>query len=100
MIRKGRYFVPSMNNYESKDDVLILVTDFGMGRLFGFNIKNQENFEWDELSSGDFEYYYEPATNKDVLDALFPNGIITDRTTAHSKEVTEEWLNSAYIGGK
>ena len=74
MIEKGMYYVPSMNNYESKADVLILVTDFGMGRLVGVNVRNNgEHFEYDEFVEPEgFEYYYEPATNGEVLQAMFP----------------------------
>lgn len=74
MTKKGMYYVPSINNYESKDDVLILVTDFGLGRMCGINILNQDDFEFDESSEPEgFEYYYEPATNGDIIKALFPN---------------------------
>ena len=36
------------------------------------------------------------ATNKDVIKAMFPDGIKIDRSTAYAKQVTEDWLNSPY----
>lgn len=36
------------------------------------------------------------ATNKDVIKAMFPDGIRIDRSTAYAKRVTEDWLNSPY----
>ena len=36
------------------------------------------------------------ATNGDVLKIMFPNGITIDRSTAHAKQVTEDWLNAPY----
>lgn len=35
-------------------------------------------------------------TNRDVIKAMFPNGIKIDRSTAHAKRVTEDWLNAPY----
>ena len=40
--------------------------------------------------------FMDNATNKDIFQAIFPNGVYLDQATTHAKEVTKNWLNMSY----
>lgn len=60
MAKVGVYYRPNFNNAESfGDDVLLLVTQIGMGRVRCVNVKSSN--EPVVVDRSDFDYYYESA---------------------------------------
>lgn len=54
---------------QSPDESLLLVVDYYLDKVCCVDVKR---YEYTDIKQEELEYYYEPATNGDVVKAMFP----------------------------